>query len=223
MQSKVKLSKRQIKEDKFTTFMLTSKDQLAENWQYWIVAAAVVILLIAAIAFWVSSSKAKEEQSKVSLAQAMLDYGKGDNQVAILAFTNIVDEYGGTSAGAEATYMLGKLYLDERNYEEAGRFFQMYVKKYDDPTNGAAAHAGLATIAENQGDFAQAAAEYELAVAVAPDGPLAAPLGASAVRTHLAAGNVEAARAILEDLKDKYPNDGTTLQAERIFAEKAGQ
>jgi TolA-binding protein len=222
MQSKVKLSKRQIKEDKFTTFMLTSKDQLQDSWQYWLVAAAAVILVIAAAAYWFSSSRSAATASQVSLAGAMLDYGKGEARVAIVAFTDIVDKYSGTPAAEQATFLLGKLNLEQRSYDDARRYFQMYLDKYKDPLNRAAAHAGLAAIAEDQGDFALAAAQYDQAVAIDPTGPLAAPYGGAAIRAHLASGNVAAAEAGLKILRENFPNDNLTAIAERTFAEKSG-
>ena len=64
MQSKMKLTKRQVKEDRFTTFMLTSKDKLQgefeDNWQYYVIGFAVVVVLIWALAWQFDRQSAKD-------------------------------------------------------------------------------------------------------------------------------------------------------------------
>jgi TolA-binding protein len=221
MQSKVKLTKRQMKEDKFTTFMLTSKDQLQANWQYYLLGIAAVILLVAGLAYMFTYRGSQEEKAAERLSQAMLDYAQGNNQIAVLAFTEIVDEYGGSTAAEQATFMLGTVNLEDRKYDEAVRYFNTYVEKYsDDLLDRAAAYAGLGIAADNQGKFGEAAAQYVLAADTYPDGPSALEYHYNAVRAFLDAGDKESARARLTIMEDKSGDDPLTLKAKRLFSEK---
>lgn len=221
MQSKVKLNKRQIKEDKFTTFMLESKDQLQEHWQKVVVGLLAVIVLVVAVSYYFGSASQKEDQAAVRFANAMLDYQRGDNDVAVLGFTEIIDSYSGTQAAEDAMYMIGNLNFLQRKYDEAGRYFEMYLAEYKgDRFRRAAAQAGLAAIGEEQGSPAEAATLFEQAIAEDPDGPMAAEYHLSAVRNYLTAENMDKAREHLTVLEEKFEGSTYTRRAQLIISEK---
>jgi TolA-binding protein len=221
MQSKVKLTKRQMKEDKFTTFMLTSKDQLQANWQYYLLGVVAVIVLVAGLAYTFTYRGSQQVRAAEQLSKAMLDYAQGNNQIALLAFAEIIDEYSGTTAAEQATFLSGTVNLEDRKYDEAARYFTMYLDKYnDDPLDRASACAGLAVVAENQGRSADAAAQYVRAAEAYPDGPSASEYQCNAVRSFLDAGDMESARARLTIMEDKFGDDPLTLKAKRLFSEK---
>ena len=124
MYNKVKLSKRQIKEDKFTTFMLNTKQFALENWQFLIIGIAVVVLVIVAIVYMMSSSETRKLEASTRFSRALLDYRNGNSQVAILSFTQILDEFAGDQVAEQSTFLLGKINLDIRNYQEAIQYCQ---------------------------------------------------------------------------------------------------
>ncbi len=221
MQSKVKLTKREIKEDKFTTFMLTAKDQFQQNWQFYVIGIVVVILLVAAVSYYFSSQSTKGEEASARFARAMLDYQNGNDQIAILGFTEVIDDYGGAAVCEQAVYLVGKINLDTRNYSEAIRYFQMYLDKYKaDRISRAAALAGIAVASENQGNNAEAAASFVRASEEYPEGPMAADYELGAVRNFLEVGDAESAEARLAVLKKEHADDENTNRAIRLYTEK---
>ena len=117
--------------------------------------------------------------------------------------------------------MLGRLNLDSRNYPEAIRFFDQYTSKYrEDKLMYAAALAGLGACAENQGQFAEAAAKYEQAAQAYPGGPSEGDFLTSAMRSFLLAGDTEKARTQLKIIQEKFKASELAQRAERFFAEK---
>jgi TolA-binding protein len=229
MQSKVKLTKRQVKEDKFTTFMLTSKDKLREEfedkWQYYVIGLVLVVVVVWAIGWHFSRQSAREVEAAEALSRAMVTYQSGDNQVATLELSQIVENYASSSAAEQATYLLGNLSLTSRSYEEAINYYQTYLDNFSgDRINRAAAYAGIATAYENQAQNAEAADSFGRAAAEDPQGPLVADYFYGALRNHLAAGNMEQARSLLTRLEDDYPGSDWTRKAQIRIAEKtAGQ
>ncbi len=221
MHGKVKLTRRQIKEDKFATFMLTAKNRFEENWQYYVIGAVAVILAVVAVVYYVNSSASGREEAAKKYSEALASSGSGNNQVAILNLQQIVDQNADATTTRQAVFMLGQLNLESRNYPEATRYFEQFASKYrDDKLMYAAALAGLGVCAENQGQYADAAAKYQQAAEAYPGGPSEGDYLASSMRSFLEAGDVEKARTQLAALKDKFKNTEIANRAERLFAEK---
>ena len=225
MQSKVKLTKRQVKEDKFTTFMLTSKDRLREEfeekWQYYVIGLVLVVVVVWAIGWHFGRQSARDIEAAEALSRAMVTYQSGDNQVATLELSQIVDNYASSSAAEQATYLLGNLSLTTRSYEEAIRFYQAYLGNFGgDQVNRAAAYAGIAAAYEDQAQHAEAAENFGKAAAEDPKGPLVADYYYGALRNYLASDNVDQARSLLTQLEDDYSGSDWTRKAQILFAEK---
>ncbi len=221
MQSKVKLTKRQIKEDRFTTFMLNARSRFQENWQYYVAGAVVVLLLAFAANWYVGDIAAKQEEAEAKFARAVLDYQSGDNQVALLGFDQLLNEYGSTDVAEQATYLLGKIHLANKNYEDAIRYFEIYLGRYqDDPLNRAAVQAGIASAQEDLGNYAEAAQAFAAAAEIYPDGPLVADYEFGAVRNYLNVGDMEAAEAHYNAITEKHADTDAGKSAIRLFSEK---
>lgn len=221
MRGRIKITKRQIKEDKFTTFMLTAKDQIVENWQFVVIGVVAVVLVAAAASYYVSSQRAKTEDAAVRFARALLDYRNGDNQIAILGLNQIIEEYSSDDAAEEATYLLGKMNLVNRNYPEAVRYFEMYLSTYEgNLLNRAASMAGIATCLENQGEYLQAAGRFVEAANEHPGGPLEGDYQLAAMRNYLEVGDTTSARERLGVIEEKYSGTDWSIRGLRLFYEK---
>lgn len=220
MHGRVKLTKREIKEDKFATFMLTAKDRVGESWQFVAIGVAVVVLIVAAVVFFVTQQRSGKMEAAQKFAQAQMEFRSGNTQVAVLSLNQIVDEYGGQTA-QDALFLLGRVNYETRNFPEAIRYWQQYADKYkDDKLNLAAAIGGIGASQENQGQYAEAAAKYMEAVAAYPDGPAAGDYRLGAMRCYLETGNLEQARQQLAEIEKAYPNTDLYNRAARLYAEK---
>lgn len=217
----VKLSKRQIKEDKFTSFMLNAKTQFFENWQFYVIGLVVVIIVIAGGVYLNDYQNRQADEAQQKFARAFNSYQSGQTQVAIVELTGIVDDYGGQEAAKQATFLLGRVNLSTRNYSESIRYFEMYASKYkDNKRNLAAAYAGMATCYENQGDYEQAHVNYTTSIEVFPEGPMAGDYQLSLLRMDLKAGDTEAATARLIEIKEKFQGSELVNTAIRLASEK---
>jgi TolA-binding protein len=221
MDQKVKLTKRQIKEDKFTAVMLKSRSWLLDNWQLVVIGAAAVVLVIVASLYYSRSRATKAEEARTKYSRALLDYRAGNNQVAIMGLTQVVDDYDGHEAAEQATFLLGKLNYRIRNFEEATRYFEQYVSNYgDNKLTRAAALAGIGACYEDQGRFAEAAEKYQGAFDEFPDGPLGGDYLIAAMRNYLEVGDAARAGASLDTMKARYEGTELVRRATRQFVEK---
>lgn len=221
MYNKVKLTKRQIKEDKFTTFVLSSKEYVLENWQFFAIGLVVLVLIITGISYYFGSKSGQTQEAAVRFARALLDYRNGNNQVAILSFSQILDDFGGDEVAEQSTFLLGKLNYESRNYPEAIRYYEMYLSKYRvNNLNRAASLAGIAASYENQGQYDAAAPKYAEAFDEFPEGPLAGDYQYSAMRCYLELGDKAKAEEHFDRIKELWPGTNLVNRATRMYAEK---
>jgi TolA-binding protein len=217
----VKLSKRQIKEDKFTAFMLNARTQFLENWQFYVIGLVVVVIVIAGSIYLADYQGRRADEAQQKFAQAMNSYAGGQSQVAIVELNSILEDFGGEDAAEQATFLLGRVNLDTRNYPEAIRYYEMFASKYtSNKRNLAAAYAGMATSYENQGDYAQARVFFNKAFEALPDGPMAGDYQYALLRIDLKVGDTAAAEARLKSILDDYEGTDTANKAVRLAAEK---
>ncbi|MCH8026731.1 MAG: tetratricopeptide repeat protein [candidate division Zixibacteria bacterium] len=222
MYGKVKLTKRQIKEDKFTAFMLNSKQQVEENWQYLAIAVIVVILGVVGSVYYFDSVEEASRQAAANLSKGNLEFRGGSSPEAILTFMGIINNFGGTKSAEQATFMLGKVNLQTRNYPESIRYFEMYLQKYQkNLLNRASSYTGLGTALENQGNFQEAAEAFEKGTMAMPDSPLQQSLRIGAMRNYLKVDSVEKARPHFEYITERFEGSETANRAARLFYEKA--
>ena len=222
MYEKVKLTKRQIKEDHFTAFMLNFKHVLQGNWQYFAIGAVVIVLAVVGIFYYVNSVKDKDLLAATQLAQATMQYRQGNSQVAILSLADILTKYGGTGYAEQATFMLGRVNLETRNYEESKLYFEKYLEQYkDNALNRAASMAGLGVTFENQGKYTEAAEMYSKAVADYPESAILPDLHFGAMRNYLLAGQKDKAKEHFDIINEKFPGTEMAVNAARLFYEKS--
>ncbi|MDH3891471.1 MAG: tetratricopeptide repeat protein [candidate division Zixibacteria bacterium] len=222
MYDKVKLTKRQIKEDKFTAFMLKARTWFIDNWQLAVIGVAAVVLIAVAGVYYSRSQAAQSEEAATRFARALLDYRNGSNQVAIMGFSQVVDEYSSDEAAEQATFLLGKVNYKIRNYEEATRYFEMYLTQYrENRLSRGAAQAGIASCHEEQAAYAEAADRFQKAFDEYPDGPLGGDYLAGAMRNHFKTGDLEKAAANLDTIKVRYKGSELVNRAIRSFAENS--
>lgn len=202
--------------------MLNSKQQVEENWQYLAIAVIVVILGVVGTVYYFDSVEQAARQASANLSKGNLEFRGGNSQVAILTFNEIINNYGGTRSAEQATFMLGKVNLQTRNYPEAIRYFEMYLQKYPkNLLNRASSYAGLGTAMENQGNFQEAAEVFEKGTLELPESPLQQSLRFGAMRNYLKVDNVEKARPHFEYITERFGGSETANRAARLFYEKS--
>ena len=224
MQSRVKLTKRQIKEDKFTAFMLTTRSRIMENWQFYVIGVIAVVLAVVAISYYMQSQGGMDEAAEARLTQAMGEYQQGQSHIAILSLQGLISDYGSTSAARQATYMIGLINYEIKNYPEAIRYWEQYLSRYtSDQMQRAAAHSGIGASYENQGDYVSAAAAYQRAFDEYPENPIAGEYLLDAVRVYLLGGDTQQAQQYLDRLETEFPNSTYLQKATALFEELGTQ
>lgn len=219
---KVKLTKRQIKEDKFTTFVLSSRQQVQDNWQFLVIGAVIVVLLIVAVVYYFDSKTKAINEVALDYAKAVGEYRSDNKLVASNMFQQIITDNKDIQITEKSTFMLGKINYDMRNYTEAIRYWEQYTTQFKtDLLSISAAYAGIGASHENMSQYAQGAEFYQKAIDAYPEGPLEGDYYSGSMRNYILAGDNEKAKEQLDLMKEKFEETDLYVRAARYYGEKS--
>ncbi len=222
---KKKLSKKEIQEDKLVTYYYNTMGFYEKYQKYVLAAAAAIVVIIVAIVLYSNSLEQSNIEANTALSRTIPVYESGSYREAIdgrpgtnvLGFKEIADEYDGTDAGEIAKMYLANSYYFLGDYENA-------IEAYDDYDGdielfAASSLAGKAASQEAMGNFEEAAESYRNAYQVSDTNPSNSEYMLSAGINYLKAGDKEAARESLENLKNKYQSSSAAIEADKYIAQ----
>lgn len=178
--------------------------------------AALVLLIVGIVAFtmWRSNQQA---QAQLALGSILNEYTAGNFESALEGtddapgLLEIAEDYGSTPTGQQATFFAADALFQLGRTDEADALFADYD---GDGLLEASALAGRASIAEQKGEHAAAAALYSQA-ATAYVSPATSPgYLLDAGRAYAEAGDTEASVAALEQVVDEYGDAPEALTAQ---------
>jgi len=185
-----------------------------------VIGVVAVILAVVAVVYYLDARESAAEEAGSKFAQALMDYRSGNNQVAVLSFAQLVEDYSDQPAAEYSTYLLGISNYRQRNYDEAIRYYQEYLSRFKgDLLMRAGAMAGMAACFEDQGRLPEAMEKYEQAISEYPSGPQIGDYHLGAMRCAAGAGNTEKAREHLAFIQQEYKGTQLVESATRLAAE----
>ncbi len=215
---KVKITKKELKQDKFVIFTLKAKDYIETHTKLITQVSVGILVLIVLITLYVRSKHNANIQANALLGEAQIAQTTGNMQRAEEVLKQLVDEYDGTRAAGDGCFMLAKLYWERNDTTNAKTYFKKYFDDFaDDDLLTAAAMAGYADCLMWEKNPAEAAKYYEKAARVSKDNPLTPSYLYSAASAYYDAGNFRKARELAQELVDNYKNSQYKLQAEIII------
>jgi len=204
MKQKVKITKQQMKEDKFTTAMLQTRDWLLDHWQPVALTAAVVLIVIVGVTYYSGTQESRGAEASGRLSAAVSELRRENFQAAIVELNDIAEQYGGETRAA-ATFHLANAYFRSKNYDEALAQYEKYFDEYHrTKLTASSALGGIAACYESKQEFQQAADKYIEAYEYYPKSPNAPDYLLGAVRNYVTIGNKEKADEIVGMLESEY-------------------
>ncbi|MBN2410320.1 tetratricopeptide repeat protein [candidate division KSB1 bacterium] len=201
-----RITKKTLKEDKLVTFYFKAQTWINENSKTIFISAAAIVIIIAA-AFLYNNSKIKSESAaSVELARAVSAFQENDIQKALPLLNDIVENYGNTRSGKLALYYLANSFFKNGDYENALKNFKKFSSSFSgDELIKSSAMAGIAACYEQQGDYIQAANQYEKTADKFTKTFKAPTYLVKAARCYNLAQNSEKAKALLDKIIEQYP------------------
>ena len=220
MRKKVKITKQEMKEDKFTTFILLAKDYIMERWVYFAGGLVLVFAVIIGITFMQSSLTEREAEAVEILGRARAQMAQKSYQLAIVDFKLVVDDFGSTDHAEKAQFDLGNAHFASNNFEMAREAFQDYLDKYKgDKYFSTSAMAGIAACMAATGDVAGAADKYREAADMYPNFEPAGEYYLQAMQLYIKSGNLASAKVIYATILKEFEGTRFYTESQRIAGE----
>ncbi|MBN2071229.1 MAG: hypothetical protein JW814_07200 [Candidatus Krumholzibacteriota bacterium] len=156
-----KLTKHDLKEDGFVTFVLGAWEYVRENQNKFFIGLIALIVVVAS-SIWVSNSrKQANEQAQIQFSEAVTSFRNGQIKSAEELFRIVDERFSNTREGVFSAYFAGKCALIDGRNTEAVELFGKYLKKADKyPFFREAAMDGMATAYSNERNYDMAAGVY---------------------------------------------------------------
>lgn len=198
-------------DDVFIARVLEIGNWLKSNQQAVTIGAVVVVIAVASVLYYRNVRAANAVRAANQLEQIHNSVALGDRQGAKEALILFVEASGGTPYAGEARMLLGEIYLEENEAEQALAVLEPMAQSPREPLELQAA-ALLAAAYEQEGRIADAEATYlRIADRAELDFQVRDAL-ANAARIRAAQGNTAGAaelyRRILDGLDENSPDRG---------------
>ncbi|GAB4332604.1 MAG: hypothetical protein Kow0037_10270 [Calditrichia bacterium] len=218
LKAKKKITKRELKEDKFVTFTFKARDWIEENAKTLIYGGIALLVLIVLISFYTRSKQNANIQANAMLGEAQLAMSQNDSDKAERLLLKLVEDYSGVTAAGQGCYVLAKLYWEKEEFAKAETYFQKYIDDYaDDELLTASALAGLADCYLHKQDVKGAAELYERAAKVNKDLPLTPSFLYSAARAYMESEDSAKAASLAKEIIKNYEKSDYKNKAELLL------
>jgi TolA-binding protein len=218
--SRKHLSKRELKEDRLVTSPSHAYDFVSQRKTTILVALLAVVALVLVVVLYRNSSRAGASRSEEILYLALSDYDAGRLREAANGLQQFVERYPRHARIGVAESALGNAHLMLGQTNDAKTQFEKAVRDADTGSPAwVAAKTGLGAVASAQGLLDEAAQHFEEAAAKSRSKEAGAEAMSEAIRARIAAGQADAARALL----DKAKRDFAGTRAAQTFARYEGE
>jgi tetratricopeptide (TPR) repeat protein len=215
LKPKKKLTKHELKEDKFVKTTLQVKNYVDQNYRQVMTVVLSIFAAIVLLIVYRQLSGESEQEAQGQLGIAEIEYSNNNFDRARDRLHRLIDNYGDTREADQGRLILANIYYNQNDYENAERYFREFIDSYSgSDILMASGYAGLAACLELKKDFSTAADLYEKASKMAPDYPESDNYAFLAGLCYQKSNNDDEARRIFEDLKANAKSQKAARDAE---------
>uniref|UniRef100_A0A7V3UZY6 Tetratricopeptide repeat protein n=1 Tax=candidate division WOR-3 bacterium TaxID=2052148 RepID=A0A7V3UZY6_UNCW3 len=221
MRFKHRVSKDELKEDKFQQFVEKGAEFYYQNPRRFWIGVAVVLLVIAGVILLIQNrpKPVRSAEAELRLMDALSNLYQGKQDYAEMALKELAAKFPRDYAGIKAHYYLGTLYfsLQQQRLDEAKREFGIFLKKAKaDPLLAPAAKIGIAACEEQAGNYQKAAEIYETVYRQYKGLPLSHEALLGAGRCYQLAGALDKAEKLYSEYLEKDKPTGVKADDIRV-------
>ncbi len=159
--SRRRLSKKQLKQDKFVSTTFEMAQFAKEHARNVIIGAIVAVVLLIAGIYYLQYRSQSEARAATTLMNGRIAYEAGNYQLAITDLGLFRDDLSDTKYGDEGMIILADSYFQVGDYDNSRYVLERFADRYEDnsPLSSKAYHL-LGCTLENIGEFDGAATAY---------------------------------------------------------------
>lgn len=221
MRIKYRVSKDDLKEDKFQQLVEKGAEFYYQNPRRFWIGVAVGILVIAGVILLIQNrpKPVRSAEAELRLMDALSNLYQGNHEYAEMALKDLAARFPRDYAGIKAHFYLGTLYFasQEPRLDEAKREFGIFLRKAkNDLLLTPAARYGIAACEEQTGNYLRAARLYEAVYRKYRDLPLAHEALMAAGRCYRLANKLDEAERLYSDYLEKGKPAGIKAEDVRV-------
>ncbi len=218
-----KLTKKEIKEDKFVQFTMQAKAFAEDNARMLSIVTTAVVVIIAVFFIYMHFHNQTIRKASTLLGEAQLEYQNLNISKAKTLLTRLIDEYDGTRPALQGKFLLANIYFQENNTRKAEETYLDFINSYSgSPILLASGYAGYAACLERDHKYLEAARFYKKAREAAPDFVEAADYLYLAALNEISAQAYDQAKATLNKIISDYKDSSRKNDAEAQLILLAG-
>ena len=220
MGSRKRLTKKQLKQDKFvrTTFELARFVQ--DHFRKTIIGTVAVVAITGAVLYYLNYRSHKELRAEGLLWNGQVSFESENYPLAITDLEKVREDFAGTKAGPEAMFLLADAYYRSGNLEEAEKVLTGFKDRYGkNSPMSYEAYRLLGCIREDRSAFHEAAEAYLLAAESARFDYQRVKSRLDSARALSSGGNAKQAMEEYQFILDHYPETQETGQVAMRLAE----
>jgi outer membrane protein assembly factor BamD (BamD/ComL family) len=218
--SRRRLSKKQLKQDKFVSSTFELAQFLRTHTRDAAIGAAVLVVAAGGFLWYRNYSAHRQAAAARLLTSGRRAYEARNYPLAISDLERMRTEFSGTRLGQEALVMLADAYFQIEDYESARATLEAFVDRYgDDSQLSYRARVLLGCALENLEEYAEAARAYRQACDDAQFDNERIRARIDAARAFTRAGETEQAAEEYRYLLEAYPENGEAARAAMLLAE----
>lgn len=183
------------------------------------IAGSAVLVVAAGVWFIMAARARKETFAERELDQARASAEAGNLPLAASDLSRIVDNYGGTAAGNQASLLRGQVRLLQGQPTLAVSELQQFIAKGPQSHYKAQAYGLLGSALEQTRDFKSAGNAYEQAAKASPYALVSGQMLLSAGRAYSLAGDTAAAASVYQKALGDHPDTPIATEAELRLGE----
>ena len=214
--------RQELREDKVVTLYSRFMEYFDENRNVVFgILGGIVLIVIMGFGYGFFKDQ-QENQAQEVLSRAVRLYEADnwrealDGSGSTTGLLEVVDKFGGTTAGNLAVYYAADSYLNLEEHEEALKMFNRFNHNAD--ALGAGAYAAEAAIYEDQGEYDKAADRYKSAAMIFESDFTSARYLVSAGRNYERAGNYKDAIEMYESIREDFPDSEQAQNVDLFLA-----
>lgn len=220
MAQKVKISKKQLKEDAFVSATFEAGHYLQEHMTQIIFGFVGVVVVIGVVWMVVNSRAERFEQSGLAYFRAQSLYINGQYALAASDFDRLSDEYSGTAHADKAIYFAGDSYYKSGQYDQALLRFESATENLSqDDLLYVNALVGEAAVYEQRENYDRALENLNNALDASTYDFQRIEILMATARVQNLQGNKDQAIATYDKIIEAYPDANLTMQAKELRAE----
>ncbi|MBX2818318.1 MAG: tetratricopeptide repeat protein [Rhodothermaceae bacterium] len=214
--------RQELREDKVVTLYSRFMEYFDENRNIVFgILGGIVLIVIMGFGYGFFKDQ-QENQAQEGLSRAVRLYEADnwrealDGNATTTGLLEVINKFGGTTAGNLAVYYAADSYLNLGEREDALKMFDRYNHNAD--ALGAGAYAAEAAIYEDQGEYGKAADRYKDAARIFESDFTSARYLVSAGRNYERAGNFNEAIEMYESLREDFPDSEQAQDVDLFLA-----